>query len=240
MHSNFYKPGLNHRILNKNILYDILNFINNTLTVVNELHTTLSTNKIWITRLKNIGSYSQKEVKKFGASGVMSRCTGIKKDLRLNSKTTYNNYKYINFKSYTSNDGDSLSRFNLRLYEIIESCNIINQSKNMFFKKFYNNFYINNFNKDFIKMEETIKHFKFWSEGFNINKNKNLSLIESPKGEFGVFLITDGSNKPFRCKIRSSSLQHLQMLPHILQGLKLADIVTLIGTIDIVFGEIDR
>ena len=241
MHANFYKPCITQRVLKKNMYNDILNFINNTLTTVNELHFTLTSNKIWITRLKNIGCYSSKEANLYGASGVMARCTGLRKDLRLNFNTSYNEYYYLNINSYISNQGDSLSRYMLRLYEIIESCNIINQMSVIFKKNnFYTNNYIEFFNKDFIKMEDTIKHFKYWSEGFKIKKNQNFRSIESPKGEFGVFIITDNSNKPFRCKIRSSSYHHLQMLPNILQGLKLADIVTLIGTIDIVFGEIDR
>ena len=89
-------------------------------------------------------------------------------------------------------------------------------------------------------MEEIIKHFKYWSDGFNVEPNWVYQSIESPKGEFGVTILADGTNKPYRCKVRSPSYQNLQVLPQISKGHFLADLVTLIGTIDIVFGEIDR
>jgi NADH:ubiquinone oxidoreductase subunit D len=102
-----------------------------------------------------------------------------------------------------------------------------------------NNKQIKNIN-NYSSMEEIITHFKYWSDGFNVDPNWTYQSIESPKGEFGVSLISDGSSKPYRCKVRSSSYQHLQVLPQIAKGHYLADLVTLIGTIDIVFGEIDR
>ena len=89
-------------------------------------------------------------------------------------------------------------------------------------------------------MEEIIKHFKNWSDGFNVKSNWVYQAIESPKGEFGVTILSDNSNKPYRCKIRSPSYQNLQLLPVISKGHFLADLVTLVGTIDIVFGEVDR
>jgi NADH:ubiquinone oxidoreductase subunit D len=89
-------------------------------------------------------------------------------------------------------------------------------------------------------MEEIIKHFKYWSDGLVINPNWTYQSIESPKGEFGVSLVSDGTNKPYRCKVRSPSYQNLQVVPQISKGHFLADLVTLIGTIDIVFGEVDR
>jgi len=89
-------------------------------------------------------------------------------------------------------------------------------------------------------MEKLIKHFKFWSEGFKVKSNITYQAVESPKGEFGVTLIADNTNKPYKCKVRSPAYHHLQILPKLSKGHYLADIVTLIGTIDIVFGEIDR
>jgi NADH:ubiquinone oxidoreductase subunit D len=101
------------------------------------------------------------------------------------------------------------------------------------------NFLKKNIN-NYKNMEEIIKHFKYWSDGFIVNSNWTYQSIESPKGEFGVTLVSDGTNKPYRCKVRSPSYQNLQALPQMSKGHFLADLVTLIGTIDIVFGEIDR
>jgi len=89
-------------------------------------------------------------------------------------------------------------------------------------------------------MEQLIKHFKYWSEGFNVQTGLTYQAVESPKGEFGVLLLADGSNKPYKCKVRSPAYHHLQVLPEISKGHFLADLTALIGTIDIVFGEIDR
>jgi NADH:ubiquinone oxidoreductase subunit D len=89
-------------------------------------------------------------------------------------------------------------------------------------------------------MENLINHFKYWSEGFNINSNITYQSVESPKGEFGVTLISDDSNKPYKCKVRSPAFHHLQLIPTIARGHFLADVVALIGTVDIVFGEVDR
>lgn len=89
-------------------------------------------------------------------------------------------------------------------------------------------------------MEQLIKHFKYWSEGFPVQSGYTYRAVESPKGEFGVTLLSDGTNKPYKCKVRSPAYHHLQVLPRLTRGYFLADLVTLIGTIDIVFGEIDR
>lgn len=97
-----------------------------------------------------------------------------------------------------------------------------------------------NFNNPYVIMEDLIKHFKFWSEGFKVNSNFTYKAVESPKGEFGVTLFSDDSSKPYKCKVRSPAYHHLQLLPKIAKGHFLADLVALIGTVDIVFGEVDR
>lgn len=244
MHSNLYRPLLNSRVLSKETAADVSDLCINTLTTLNEVHTTLTTNKLWISRLKNVGSYSPSEALLYGATGVMARCVGLQRDIRLNCHTTYNDYFFLNTRSFLSFEGDSLSRFNLRMYEILESTNLINQ----ILPKFINSKKISRFKQSIVNtlsnettvMEQTISHFKFWSNGANVQAGSLYRPVESPKGEFGVYLVTDNSNKPYRCKIRSPAYNHLQLLPHLMQGLKLADLVTLIGTIDIVFGEIDR
>lgn len=245
MHANFYRPGIERRSLNRSISLDIADFIVSTLTTLNEVHTTLTSNKVWISRLKNIGTYSTYDASQYGATGVMARCTGLKRDVRINTHTTYNDYFFLNFRSFTSNEGDSYSRFLLRMYEIVESVNLINQSLPIFLKNSpnhltYKSKLLGLVDSESTKMECTIKHFKSWSDGYLVSANSVYTPVESPKGEFGVFLIADSTNKPYRCKIRSPAYHHLQLLPSVVQGLKLADLVTVIGTIDIVFGEIDR
>lgn len=192
----------------------------------------------------------------------MARCVGIKRDLRLDTYDTYANYPHLNFKSYLGSHGDSYDRFLLRMLEMIESLNIINQClyklgsktkiKNKKKKKevvtkhnllYYlnkNSYFMENHTQPYNKMENLIAHFKYWSEGFIVNSGYSYANVESPKGEFGVSLFSDNSAKPYRCKVRSPAYHHLQLLPKISRGHFLADLVTLIGTVDIVFGEIDR
>lgn len=204
----------------------------------------------------------------------MSRSVGIKRDLRLSKLETYANYYYINFRSYTGMHGDCYDRFLIRMNEMSESINIINQVINKLTKfnkiqkislKKTNPMYkkniktkntiqphniiqylaVNklnklNFNNNYIIMEDLIKHFKFWSEGFKVKSNFTYKAVESPKGEFGVSLFSDNTPKPYKCKVRSPAYHHLQVLPKIAKGHYLADLVALIGTVDIVFGEIDR
>lgn len=241
MHTAFYRPNHKSKVLNLSLLHDISDFSQNCLITINEIHNILTNNKIWKIRLKNIGSYDWKTGIDFNLTGIMARSTGLKRDLRLNKYTTYNNYYYLNFNSYVTCNGDSYDRFLLRLYEMSESLNIINQNI-LLFQNSLNliHTFCGKFNDEHNSMEGLINHFKFWSEGFIIPTNFIYQPVESPKGEFGVSLITDNSNKPYRCKIKSPSLNHLQFLKHLSKGMFLADLVTLIGTIDIVFGEIDR
>lgn len=256
MHAAFYKPNeINLNAISKFLLEDILDFSINFFTTLNEMHNILTYNKIWKQRLINIGLYSFQTCLNYGLTGVMARSCGIKRDLRLSKIETYANYYYLNFRSYIGQHGDCYDRFLIRMNEMSESLNIINQSINKITKydKKNNKQYIlphsilnflkknnkltkNNYNS----MEHLIKHFKYWNDGLIIEPGYTYKTIESPKGEFGVTLIADGSNKPYKCKIRSPAYHHLQVLPKIGRGHFLADIVTLIGTIDIVFGEIDR
>ena len=241
MHTTLYRPFLKNRILNKDVNLDIIDFTSNCLITFNEMNNVLTNNKIWKIRLRNVGAYNYKTAIKYGLTGVMSRCTGLKKDVRLNKYTTYSNYYYTNFRSYYSRNGDSYDRFILRFYEMLESLNIVNQCSIKFSKKTNISYDIwSKTNSEFNTMENMIKHFKFWSEGNIVKSGLTKQSLESPKGEFSVFLISNNTNKPHRCKIRSPSYHNLQFLKYLSKNVFLADLVTLIGTIDIVFGEIDR
>lgn len=259
MHAAFYRPNeINFNSLTFFLLEDILEFSRNFFSTLNEMHNVLTYNKIWKQRLINIGVYNYKDCLSSGLTGVMLRSCGIKRDLRLSRIDQYSSYYYLNFRSYIGQHGDCYDRFLIRMNEMSESINIINQIIQKFFffnldsnlkKKISNKFllnFFNNFNEEnknktnYTTMEKLIDHFKYWNENLIIKKNITYQAIESPKGEFGVTLISNNSTKPFKCKIRSPSYHHLQFLSNISKGHFLADLATLIGTIDIVFGEIDR
>jgi NADH:ubiquinone oxidoreductase subunit D len=261
MHAAFYRPNeVNLKAVSNFLIEDIVEFIRNCFTTLSEIHNSLTYNKLWKQRLVNIGVYSYKTSLSYGLTGVMSRSVGLKRDLRLSKLETYSNYYYLNFRSFLGQHGDSYDRFLIRMNEMSESLNICNQviskiktnkfnthSPNNTRKTFlYNKHEVLNYIKNFenvnsySSMEKLIKHFKNWSDGFIIQPNWTYQSIESPKGEFGVSIVSDGTNKPYRCKVRSPSYQNLQALPQLAKGHFLADLVTLIGTIDIVFGEIDR
>ena len=262
MHAAFYRPNeVNLHSISSFLLEDIIDFTKNCFTSLNEMHNVLTYSKIWKQRLVNIGVYSYKTCLEYGLTGVMARSTGIKRDLRLDKMETYANYYYLNFRSYVGQHGDSYDRFLIRMNEMTESLNIMNQVVNKLtkFKKIgnkKNNSNINphmlikyiypkswnqhNYKSEYSSMEQLINHFKYWSEGFPINTGFTYRAVESPKGEFGVSLLSDGTNIPYKCKVRSPAYHHLQVLPKISKGHFLADLVTLMGTIDIVFGEIDR
>jgi NADH:ubiquinone oxidoreductase subunit D len=165
-------------------------------------------------------------------SGVLLRSIGFKIDLRVLDSTTYSFYRNINVLSYVSKNGDSLDRYNIRLFEVLESSSIINTLI------FYNEYEYEPKTDQY--MESTIKDFKIWSGVYNSCSGKKNAYIESPKGLFGTEILTDNSSIPITCKIRSPSYNHLYLLKYIIRGTQLADLITLIGTIDIVFGEIDR
>ena len=201
--------------------------------------------------------YSYKTCLDYGLTGVLSRSVGLKRDLRLSKLETYSNYYFLNFRGFIGQHGDCYDRFLIRMCEMSESLNIIIQIivkmtkfKSNFnkttsnhshtFLKFTNQQLKTDIKSQYSSMEYLIKHFKYWSEGCKIQPNWVYSSVESPKGEFGVSLIADGTNIPYRCKVRSPAYHNLHSLPQITRGHFLADLVALIGTIDVVFGEVDR
>lgn len=252
MHAAFHRPANTFIcVLDKLLLTDILYFIKNCYTTLNEMHNVLTYNKIWKQRLTNIGLISMDDCANWGLTGVMARSCGIKRDLRLSKSDSYSQYNLIKFNSYVGLNGDTYDRYLIRMLEMGESLQIANQvtnkllnySSNIQIKNtltnvfLYNNFSISN---QYTSMEDLITHFINWHCGFTIPTNCSTIYIESPKGEFGVNLLSNNSSYPTRCKIRSPSYHHLQFLNKLTKGHYLADLAALIGTIDIVFGEIDR
>jgi len=266
MHAAFYRPNdSNLESISNFLIEDILDFTRNCFTTLNEMHNILTFNKIWKHRLVNIGIFNYQTCLDYGLTGVMSRSVGLKRDLRLSKLETYSNYYFLNFRGFLGQHGDSYDRFLIRMNEMAESLNIINQViyKIIKHKKFsntkenttkYTNIsphniikYTNptywntsNLKNNYNSMENLITHFKHWSEGDKIEPNWTYQSVESPKGEFGVSLISSNTNTPYRCKVRSGAYHNMHVLPQISKGHFLADLVALIGTIDVVFGEVDR
>lgn len=265
MHAAFYRPNeSNLDAVTPFMIEDILDFTRNCFTTLNEMHNILTFNKIWKHRLVNIGIFNYQTCLDYGLTGVMSRSVGIKRDLRLSKLETYSNYYFLNFRSFIGQHGDSYDRFLIRMNEMAESLNIINQviykiikhkkttniQKNYKYTnisphniiKYTNPGFWNksNLKNSYNSMEDLIKHFKHWSEGDKIKPNWTYQSVESPKGEFGVSLVANNTNTPYRCKVRSPAYHNMHVLPQISKGHFLADLVALIGTIDVVFGEVDR
>ena len=248
MHAAFHRISGNFFYsLDKQLLFDILKFIKNCYKTLNEMHNVLTYSKVWKQRLINIGTINNNNIVEWGLTGVMARSVGFKKDLRLSKKNSYSSYNNINVKSYIGINGDCYDRYLIRMFEMAESLNIsnlvintlLNNCNNLVYHNIINKVNVNNI-KNYTYMEDIIEHFLQWHTGIQIKKNINFNYIESPKGEFGVILISNSSNKPKKCKIRSPSYFNLQFLSKMSKGHYLADLAALIGTIDIVFGEIDR
>lgn len=242
MHANYIRPGGVAIDLPLGILNDIYEFICKFLNRLDEIELLLTYNRIWIQRLKNIGVVTLDDCLNWGFTGVIARSSGLKWDLRLSNP--YEIYSDLNFNVPISKNGDCYDRYLLRMIEMRESVKIIYQCLNHLdsgkFKT--DNFKVSAPSKLAMKssMEALINHFKIFSEGYNVNESYSYFPVESPKGEFGVFIASDNSNKPFRCKVRSPGYFHLQGIDFILKKSLLADLVTIIGSLDIVFGEIDR
>lgn len=251
MHAAFHKPMLlNDTFLTNNFLNDILFFINNCFITLNEMHNVLTYNKIWKQRLINIGTINIQDCTTYNLTGIMARSVGLKKDVRLSKINSYSGYNSVLFNSYISNNGDCFDRYLLRMMEMGESLHISNIVVNQILSNGFSNFSNNiiwdklyrqlNSRNMYSSMEDLINHFCNWHTGLMIKNDMQAAYIESPKGEFGVSLLANNTTKPLRCKIKSPSYYNLQFLPNLVKGHYLADLAAIIGTIDIVFGEVDR
>ncbi len=242
MHAAFIRPGGISQDIPLGLLDDIFLFIEQFSIRLDEIEEMLTTNRIWKQRLINIGVVSFKDALDFGFSGVMLRGSGIKWDLR--KQQSYEIYPHLSFDICVGKYGDCYDRYLIRINEMRQSLLIIEQCLNVL--------PLGSFKSDDKKlvsplreeiknsMESLIHHFKFYSEGFIVPRGETYVSTEAPKGEFGVFLVSNETNKPYRCKIKAPGFNHLQSLNSMSKGHMLADVVTIIGTQDIVFGEIDR
>nr|QTV76735.1 NADH dehydrogenase subunit 7 [Phytophthora agathidicida] len=242
MHAAYFRPGGVNQDLPKGLLNDIYIFCEQFNTRLDEIEEMLTDNRIWKQRLVDIGVVSAKDALNLGFSGVMLRGSGISWDLR--KTQPYEIYDQLEFDIPIGTNGDCYDRYLIRIEEMRQSIRIILQVLNKIpngpikldDKK------ITNPNRTQIKnsMESLIHHFKYYSENISVNSGETYTVIEAPKGEYGVYLVSDGTNKPYRCKIKSPGFLHLQALDFIAKNHMIADVVTIIGTLDVVFGEIDR
>nr|QUS63789.1 NADH dehydrogenase subunit 7 [Haslea silbo] len=242
MHAAYYRPGGVHTDLPKGLLSDIhifLQIFNSKLVEIEEM---LSENRIWKQRLVGIGVVSKNDALEFGFSGVMLRGSGVQWDIR--KSQPYEVYDELGFDIVVGNHGDCYDRYLIRVLEMKQSIRIIEEC----LEKIPNGLIKNNDTKitppsridTKRSMEALIHHFKAYTNGVNVPASETYVGTEAPKGEFGVYLVSNGTNKPYRCKIKAPGFAHLQALEHMSRGHMIADVVTIIGTQDIVFGEIDR
>jgi NADH dehydrogenase (ubiquinone) Fe-S protein 2 len=221
---------------------DINTFAQNLPARLDEMEEFLTGNRIWKQRLVDIGIVDAEKALNYGFSGVLLRGSGIPWDLR--KTQPYEVYELMDFDIPVGTNGDCFDRYLIRVNEMRQSIRIISQCLNNMPEgpvKIDNN-KISTPSKLALKssMESLIHHFKLYTEGFSILPGETYAAIEAPKGEFGVYLVSNGTNKPYRCKVRAPGVFHLQGLDFMSKGHMLADVVTIIGTQDIVFGEVDR
>ena len=242
MHAAYFRPGGVSTDLSYGLLNDIFLFITQFVTRLNEVEEMLSENRIWKQRLVDIGVVKYDDAINWGFSGVMLRGSGINWDIR--KSYPYDIYNSLDFQIPVGLNGDCFDRYMIRINEMRESIKIIDQCINRIpigairtdDKKIAPPTRLNMKNS----MESLIYHFKFYNSSLFINSGETYMSSEAPKGEFGVFLISNNSNKPYRCKIKSPGFSHLQALDFMSKKHLIADVVTIIGTQDLVFGEIDR
>ena len=242
MHAAYYRPGGVSMDIPAGLLNDIYLFVEQFNLRLLEVEEMLTENRIWKQRLVDIGVVSASDACDWGFSGVMLRGSGIKWDLR--KSQPYEIYDSLNFNIPTGSNGDCFDRYLIRIFEMKESLKIITQCLNeipLGIVKSSDNKLTPPSRKNLKKsMESLIHHFKIYTQGFVVPFNEVYAASEAPKGEFGVYLISNNTNRPYRCKIKAPGFSHLQALDFMSKGHLIADVVTIIGTQDIVFGEVDR
>ena len=213
-------------------------------TCVDEYETLLTDNRIWKQRLVGIGVVEPERAKALGLTGPMLRGSGVVWDLR--KFQPYAVYDKVDFDIPVGVNGDSYDRYLVRVNEMRQSNRIIRQCVEWLRANpgpiMIDDYKVAPPKRVAMKsnMEELIHHFKYFTEGMHVPEGEAYAAVEHPKGEFGIYLVSDGANKPYRMKIRLLGFVHLQALDEMSRGHMLADVVTLIGSQDIVFGEIDR
>ena len=243
LHAAYFSPGGVHQDISNELLEDIDTWAEDFPKVIDDIDTLLTENRIFKQRNVEIGVVTEDDIQRYGFSGVMVRGSGLAWDLR--RAQPYECYDEFEFQIPVGKNGDCYDRYLVRMEEMRQSVAIIRQAieklkcedgpvlshgklcppRRAEMKQ---------------SMEALIHHFKLYTEGFHVPAGEVYASVEAPKGEFGVYLVSDGSNKPYRAKIRAPGYLHLQAMDHMATGHQLADVAAIIGTMDVVFGEIDR
>jgi NADH-quinone oxidoreductase subunit D len=242
LHSAYFRPGGVHRDIPEGLIENISSFCERFPRKIDDLERLLETNRIFRQRSVGIGKISKNEALNRGFSGPCLRASGIEWDLRRNQP--YDCYSDLSFKIPIGTNGDCFERFLVRVEEMRQSILIIEQCIESLPKGkcIADDPRIVPPRRNEMKssMESLINHFKLFTEGFHVPKGETYTSVEAPKGEFGVYLVSDGTNRPYRCKIRAPGFSLLQATEFLSKGHMLSDLVAIIGSLDIVFGEIDR
>lgn len=242
LHANYFRPGGVAFDMPAGLAEDMMTWCEELPAFLNDLHSLLSDNRIFKQRTVDIGIVSEQDAMDWGFSGPMLRGSGIAWDLR--KSQPYDSYEEMDFDIPVGKTGDCYARYLVRMEEMFQSIRIMKQC-------------LENMPKGAVKsddykvspppraemkasMEAMIHHFKLFTEGYHVPEGETYTAVEAPKGEFGVYLVSDGTNKPYRCRIRAPGFPHLQAFDFMSKGHQLADAVSIIGSLDIVFGEIDR
>jgi NADH-quinone oxidoreductase subunit D len=242
MHAKYFRPGGVHQDLPPQLLEDIHKFTDHFPKVLDDIEGLLTENRIFKQRNVDIGVVNRADAEAWGMSGVMLRSTGAAWDLR--RAQPYEVYNDLDFQVPVGKNGDNYDRYLQRVEEMRQANKIMRQcvEKMPGGPVVAENHKIVPPRRAEMKrsMEALIHHFKLYTEGFHVPAGEVYAAVEAPKGEFGVYLIADGTNKPYRCKLRAPSYAHLQMMDYICRGHMLADVSAVLGSLDIVFGEVDR
>ncbi len=242
MHAAYIRPGGVSQDLPDGLLEEISEFAEKFPGFLKDMENLLSENRIFKQRMCEIGVVTKEEALDWGFTGPMLRGSGVAWDLR--KSQPYEVYDRMDFDIPIGKNGDSYDRYLIRVQEMYESIKIIKQCIEQIPEGpvFTDDGKIAPPSRYDLKgsMEAVIHHFKLYTEGYHVPKGEAYGCVEAPKGEFGVYLISEGANKPHRCRIRAPGFAHLQALEFMAKGHMLADVVTVISTQDIVFGDVDR
>jgi NADH-quinone oxidoreductase subunit D len=242
LHANYFRPGGVHQDMPAGLPEDMMEWCETYPKFLADLETLLTDNRIFKQRTVDIGVVTTEQAQDWGFTGPMLRASNLAWDLR--KSQPYDVYSELDFDIPVGKTGDCYARYLVRMAEMYESIKIMKQCLE---KMPAGNIKMNDYKVSpppraemKSSMEALIHHFKLYSEGYHVPAGETYTAVEAPKGEFGVYLVSDGSNKPYRCRIRAPGFAHLQALDFMSRGHQLADTVAIIGSLDIVFGEIDR
>jgi NADH-quinone oxidoreductase subunit D len=241
-HAAYFRPGGVHQEMPDGLLEDISDWADGFLKVLGEMQSLVADNRIFKQRNVDIGVISKDDAIAWGFTGPCIRASGVAWDLR--KAQPYDAYHLMDFAVITSDDGDCYARFMVRMDEMRESLKIIRQciAQMPAGRHATVDRKVSPPSRGEMKrsMEALIHHFKLYTEGLHVPAGEAYVATESPKGEFGVFMVADGTNKPWRCHVRATGMAHLQAMDFLCKGHMLADAPAILGSLDIVFGEVDR